>query len=281
MPWNIVKGGGTCSADEWAVIKESDGTTEGCHATKQKAREQQKALYANEEDSMALNQEHRGFAGWEVRTDGEDDKSRFVGLATPFNSRTAIGNPLVFGFYEEMDSGAFTDTLLKDDQRFLIDHNPFYVVSRSSAGTLDIKTSKRGLEVDSALDGNLSYVSDLRANLENGNIDGMSIGFFVLDDDWSTEDVETDDGHKSQVEVRTVKKAQLLETSAVTFPAYTDTEAGLRERVSTALAVRDALHPETHKEAVELSVSARRIRENKRAMLSARYPHLEEAAKNA
>jgi hypothetical protein len=47
MPWNIVKGGGSCKADEWAVIGGRDGKhLAGCHPDRESALQQQKALYA-------------------------------------------------------------------------------------------------------------------------------------------------------------------------------------------------------------------------------------------
>jgi hypothetical protein len=60
----------------------------------------------------------------------------FYGHAAVFNTRTAIGNPLTWGFYEEIASGAFTKTLQEGDARFLVDHNTQLLVSRVSAGDL-------------------------------------------------------------------------------------------------------------------------------------------------
>jgi hypothetical protein len=57
MPWHIEKGGGTCKASEWAVIKDSDGSTAGCHSSEQKAKDQLAALYANESVNMSDNHE--------------------------------------------------------------------------------------------------------------------------------------------------------------------------------------------------------------------------------
>lgn len=53
MPWSIIEGGGTCADDEWAVVKDDDGSTAGCHATEAEAQAQLDALYA-EEDAAAL-----------------------------------------------------------------------------------------------------------------------------------------------------------------------------------------------------------------------------------
>jgi hypothetical protein len=65
MPWHITKGGGTCNDSEWAVIKDSDGSTEGCHDTKAEAQRHMDALYANESaarsnTAMALLIEQQG-----------------------------------------------------------------------------------------------------------------------------------------------------------------------------------------------------------------------------
>jgi phage head maturation protease len=44
VPWHIAKRG-----DEWCVIKDDDGESEGCHDSEEKAKRQMRALYASEE----------------------------------------------------------------------------------------------------------------------------------------------------------------------------------------------------------------------------------------
>lgn len=158
----------------------------------------------------------------------DDTAPRFTGHAAVFDTRTAIGNPLKWGFYEEIAAGAFTRTINGGDARMLVDHDSRLVVARVAAGSLSLAQDKVGLAVDATLDMNLSYVSDLVANLRNGNIDGMSFGFYVRKDDWTTEDVETTDGQTVEVDVRRILEVELVEVSAVTFPAYKETDAGLR-----------------------------------------------------
>jgi hypothetical protein len=176
--------------------------------------------------------------------DGDDGGERFKGYAAVFNSRTAIGNPLRWGFYEEIAPGAFTKTLSEGDARMLIDHDSYFVVSRVSAGSLDLAEDGRGLAVDSALDAGLSYVNDLKANVRNKNITGMSFGFYVVKDDWTLEKVETSDGQTAEVEIRRILEVRLIEVSAVTFPAYEDTEAELAS-------VRSALLRRGDQQAIE------------------------------
>ena len=188
--------------------------------------------------SLLGTEERRGLtlaaAGCEVRADG-DGAQRFVGHAAVFSSRTAIGNPLTWGFYEEIAPGAFTKTIAEGDARMLLDHDSYYVVSRVSADTLSLAQDSVGLAVDSALDTRLSYVNDLIVNLEVKNITGMSFGFYVVKDRWETETVETSDGQSADVEVRTILEVKLIEVSAVTFPAYEETDAGLRHSLVPAL----------------------------------------------
>ncbi|MFE9363688.1 HK97 family phage prohead protease [Streptomyces sp. NPDC006978] len=166
-------------------------------------------------------------AGVQVRAD-EDATARFTGYAAKFNSRTAIGNPLRWGFYEEIADGAYTKTLTEGDARFLVDHDSYYVVSRVSAGSLLLAEDASGLAVDSALDTELSYVRDLKANVRNKNITGMSFGFYVIKDEWNTEEVEIEGADPVQVDVRVIREVRLIEVSAVTFPAYPDTEAEVK-----------------------------------------------------
>lgn len=175
-------------------------------------------------------------AGLQVRADG-DSAPGFTGHAAVFNSRTAIGNPLTWGFYEEIAAGAFTKTIAEGDARFLIDHDTRMVVSRVSAGSLRLAQDRVGLAVDADLDTELSYVRDLVVNLRNKNVTGMSFGFRVIKDDWEPVEIETVDGDKAEAELRIIREVQLFEVSAVTFPAYEDTDAGLRS-VGVALAAR-------------------------------------------
>ncbi|MFF3300962.1 HK97 family phage prohead protease [Streptomyces sp. NPDC002908] len=160
----------------------------------------------------------------------------FTGHAAVFNSRTAIGNPLTWGFYEEIASGAFTKTISEGDARMLVDHDTRMVVSRVSAGSLRLAQDSVGLAVDADLDTELSYVNDLVVNLRNKNVTGMSFGFRVVKDDWETVSVQTSEGDMD-AELRVIREVQLFEVSAVTFPAYEDTDAGLRS-VGVALAAR-------------------------------------------
>jgi HK97 family phage prohead protease len=179
-----------------------------------------------------VTEERRGYAltetDFQLRAASGDSPPVFTGHAAVFNVRTAIGNPLTWGFYEEVAPGAFTKTLSEGDARFLVDHDSALLVARESAGDLRLAQDKVGLAVDADLDTELSYVRDLVRNLEKRRITGMSFGFYVVKDAWTTETVSTSDGNEAEVEVRRILEVRLVEVSAVTFPAYEETDAALR-----------------------------------------------------
>jgi hypothetical protein len=68
-------------------------------------------------------------------------------------------------------------------------------------------------------------------SIERGDVSGMSIGFIARRQEW-------DDTQEPPL--RTIHEAELLDVSAVTFPAYPTTEVGLRSLES----VRAARQPE-------------------------------------
>lgn len=231
-----------------------------CHSSLSDAKKHLAALYVNDKKMrdrsvpmrrtsvlIPTESERRSIpaeaAALEIRSaEGEGSpQDRFNGYAAVFNTRAAIGNPFTVGFYEQIAPGAFTKTLQEGDARFLIDHNPYYVVARKSAGTLELRADGHGLGVDSALDPALSYVRDLAANVRNRNITGMSFGFSVVKDEWARESVRSADGKDQEAEVRTLLEVRLPEVSAVTFPAYSKTQAELTS-VASALRSRIDLH---------------------------------------
>ena len=148
----------------------------------------------------------------EVRADDGAMVAR--GYAALFNSEADIG-----GYFREVIApGAFRETLKNDDIRALIDHDTGRVIGRSSAGTLRLKEDDKGLSVEIDLP-DTTDGRDLAVQLERGDISGMSFGFIVRHDEWD----ETSDPP-----THTIHAVDLLEVSAVAFPAYGDTEIALR-----------------------------------------------------
>jgi hypothetical protein len=145
----------------------------------------------------------------EVRAEGKT----IGGYAAVFNSTTDIGGM----FREKIAPGAFKPSL-NGDVRALWNHDTNYVLGRTKAGTLRLSEDERGLAVEIDLP-DTQAARDLRENMRLGNVDGMSFGFRVTKQEWD----ETGD-----IPLRTIQEVELFEVSAVTFPAYEDTEIALR-----------------------------------------------------
>jgi HK97 family phage prohead protease len=124
----------------------------------------------------------------------------------------------IFPFKEIVRKGTFTETIKLDDIRALFNHDPNFVLGRNKAGTLELEEDEIGLRVV-ITPPDTSWANDLIKNLRRGDISQMSIGFIVLEDTWGTQD---------GIDIREIKKVQLFDVSIVTYPAYTQTDVGVR-----------------------------------------------------
>lgn len=136
-----------------------------------------------------------------------------AGYAAVFNSVTDIGGQ----FREQIAPGAFKSSI-GADVRALFDHDPANVLGRTKAGTLRINEDARGLAVEIDLP-DTQLGRDLQASMARGDIDGMSFGFRVTDQEWD---------EAGDTPLRTIRGVELFEVSVVTFPAYPATEVALR-----------------------------------------------------
>lgn len=159
----------------------------------------------------------------EVRA-AEGSPGTLVGYASVFNSSTDIG-----WFDERVAPGAFTRSLSEgDDVRALFNHDMAQVIGRRSAGTLRLAEDDNGLRIEIDLP-DTTVARDLAANIAVGNIDGMSFGFRAREESWELGDERT--GKRDH---RTLLDVDLVEVSAVTFPAYPDTSIAQRSREHAA-----------------------------------------------
>jgi hypothetical protein len=172
-----------------------------------------------------LDFEYRSFS-CEVRSEEEEKKEKIVGYAAIFNSMSEeLG-----GFYEIIKPGAFKDSL-KNDVRALLNHDPNFVLGRTKSGTLRLKEDQKGLYVEIDVP-ETSWAKDLLTSIKRGDINQMSFGFRVIEDDWSEKDGKL---------IRTLKKVDLFDVSIVTFPAYPQTEAQVRASIKELETAIDAL----------------------------------------
>lgn len=154
----------------------------------------------------------------------EDEKTvRMIeGHAAVFNqwSETLGG---FFPFKERVLSGAFKETILEDDIRALFNHDANYVLGRNRSGTLFLNEDEDGLKV-SVIPPDTQWARDLLVSIDRGDISQMSFGFIVVSDRWGTED---------GIDVRELIKVKLFDVSPVTFPAYPQTDVGVRSALES------------------------------------------------
>jgi HK97 family phage prohead protease len=167
-------------------------------------------------DSMSSKKEIRMLPLKELRFN-EDDTGAIVGHASVFDSWSETLGCL-FPFKEIVRKGAFLDTIVRDDIRALFNHDPNYVLGRNKAGTLELSEDEIGLSVR-ITPPNTSWAKDLVMSIKRGDISQMSIGFIVEEDTWGTKD---------GIDIREIRKVQLFDVSPVTFPAYLETDVGVR-----------------------------------------------------
>jgi HK97 family phage prohead protease len=170
--------------------------------------------------------ERRAVAHVELRADENDASRTVVGLAAVYGVRANIGGM----FTEEIAPGAFTRSLTENDLRALYQHDMSQVIGRQSAGTLRARETARGVEVEIDVP---EARDDVLEAIRRGDIDGMSIGFRVRGDTWS--DLDTDTPHRLLTDI------DLVEVSPVTFPAYVETEIGMRSDANGVALAEEAL----------------------------------------
>jgi len=177
-----------------------------------------------------MKKEIRAF-NFEVRAEENEEHGHFLsGRPIVFGQRTDIG------WYDEViEHGALDTTDLKD-VRFLVNHNTDMIpLARSrnnnenSTMQLSVDDDGMGIRVDLDTDNNVDARS-LYSAVNRGDISGMSFMFTVDKDSW--DDVNTE--HPTR-HIRSIQS--VLEVSAVTFPAYSQTSIqarGLSEALDSA-----------------------------------------------
>jgi len=152
--------------------------------------------------------------------DGDDSSPVLAGHAAVFNKETVIGS----FFREKIAPGAFTKTIKEADVRHLFNHDPNWVLARTKNGSLQLSEDKVGLAFEAELNMDDPQAQTVRAKVARGDVDQSSFAFRVIKEEW----IEPDEDGKGELPLRTIKEAQLFDTSSVTYPAYEDAETFLR-----------------------------------------------------
>ncbi|MCA9903838.1 MAG: HK97 family phage prohead protease [Anaerolineae bacterium] len=148
----------------------------------------------------------------QIRAGDAEKASKVTGYAAVFNALSIE----LWGFRERIAPGAFSAGL-GDDIRALWDHQTSIVMGRTKSGTLRLSEDDTGLYFENEPPTSATHQLE---SIERGDVDQMSFGFRVLEQEWD----EDDEGQL----IRTLRKVKLYEVSYVAFPAYLATSAQMR-----------------------------------------------------
>lgn len=172
---------------------------------------------------------------FEIRANEDKEKKSYTLTGRPivYNSKTDLGY-----FDEIIEAGALDKADLKD-VRFLVNHDTSKIpLARATEGnkesTMRFNIDKNGMEISVELDvENNSEARALYSAVQRGDITGMSFMFTIDGEEWENLESEHPTRHIKSI-------GQVLEVSAVTFPAYESTEISARDKKSLDDAVNNA-----------------------------------------
>lgn len=172
---------------------------------------------------------------FDVRAKEDEEHGTYLeGQPIVYSSRTDLG------LYDEIiEVGALKNTNLKD-VRFLVNHD-FNMIplarSRNNTknSTMQMTVNDEGMSIRVNLDveGN-AKAKELYSAVKRGDISGMSFAFYIDKEEW--EDLKTE--HPTR-KIKSI--SEIFEVSAVTFPAYEETNISARNDKMVLESAKDVL----------------------------------------
>jgi hypothetical protein len=158
----------------------------------------------------------------------EEDKMILEGYALVFNNETLIGDE-EYGFLEEIDSRALSETKMKDVPMKYNHMDSFLIIARTKNQSLSLTVDSTGLKVRAELlDTNTNQ--DIYKMVRSGLLDKMSFAFTVDEQVWNRE---------GRIPKRTITKIErLYDVSVVDTPAYDATSIYARSLESMELELK-------------------------------------------
>ena len=158
------------------------------------------------------------FAPSELRANSES--RTIVGYAAKFEKWS---EPIMGWFKEKIDRDAFSECDVTD-VIMCFNHNIDSILARTTSGTLTLSTDDEGLRFEFEAPAT-TMGNDMLELVRRGDISKCSFKFTVEEDEWRYADKE----NKLEYDERTIRKiGKLYDVSLVVYPAYSDTEAGVR-----------------------------------------------------
>jgi uncharacterized protein len=188
--------------------------------------------------------------GIKMRARNGDEPAVFRGYFLKFNT---LSNDL--GGFKERISPGFLDSVLGNDVRVLKNHDPHYILGRTTNGTAKIGVDDIGGWYEYT-DPNTTYSRDLAISIERGDISQSSFAFTLSGEDSDVWERQADGTY-----IRTLLRAEALyDASPVTYPAYEDTSVA--SRTLKALQIPEGI--EEASELIEMEERIRKIQMQKR-----------------
>lgn len=161
----------------------------------------------------------------EIRVEGEEGKRKITGYAAVYNRKSEN-----LGYFEEIiRPGAFSEALKNADVRALFNHDPNYVLGRTTNGSLTLEENSKGLKFI-AEPPDTQWANDLMKTIERGDVNQCSFSFRVAKggETWT----ESNDDKPALREI--TKIDYLGDVGPVTFPAYPQTTVQARSALKEA-----------------------------------------------
>lgn len=179
-----------------------------------------KDKYQNEKRSLNFN----------IRADEtQESGNRLIGTPIVFGSRTTLGKDWDGNNVDEIIEPTALDGADLSDVRFLVNHDTNQLplaryVEGAENNTMQLHIDENGVNMSVTLDiENSQRARDLYSAVKRGDVTGMSFMFDVAE--WSEEHEEN--GTRLN---RVTKISKVYEVSAVTFPAYENTNIEARSK---------------------------------------------------
>ena len=176
----------------------------------------------------------------DVTLEESEGKMILEGYAIVFNNETLIGDES-YGFIEEIDSRALSETKMKDVPMKYNHMDSFLIIARTKNQSLQLSIDSIGLKVRAELlDTNTNQ--DIYKMVRSGLLDKMSFAFTVDEQVWNRE---------GRIPKRTITKIErLYDVSVVDTPAYDSTSIYARSLESMELELKSMELVEHEKQSI-------------------------------
>lgn len=158
-----------------------------------------------------------------IRAEPDGDGLTLEGYAAVFNAPTEI-NSWEGNFRETIRQGAFKKTLQERTPVLMFDHGQHPLIGSMPLGKITrAREDEHGVFVEARLSDNW-LIQPVRDAIRDGGIQGMSFRFSVVKDEWIKP------AKRGGIPDRFISELRAMELGPVVFPAYPQTEVGVRSR---------------------------------------------------